>query len=85
MNRSGVDEQALADGRDLVVIADLGDRGGAEELTFADKQQPMRTVDAAGEHHAGLEFIEQDLAYAAGQIDEIGDLEKKAHGFGIIV
>ena len=81
---SGVDEQPLADRRDLVVAADLRNRAGAQGLAFADQEQPVGAVDAIGEHHAGLELVKEDLPDLLRQLDEVADLQKQADRLGII-
>ena len=46
--RSGVNQQALADGIDQVVIPDFRDHRRAEALAFADQQESVRAVKAVG-------------------------------------
>ena len=67
------------------MAADLGDRGRAEDLAFADEQQAVRAVDPGREHHAGLEFLDEDLAYLPREIDELRHAEEEAHGLRIVV
>src|SRR4051812_44111786 len=83
--RSEINQQALADRRDLVVAADLRDGARAQRLAFTDQQQPVGAVDAVREHHAGLELVDQDFLHLLRQLHEVADLEEEPHGLGIVV
>jgi len=78
-----VNQEALADRRDEVVVSDLADHGGSEWLTFPDEQHAVGAVKAGGEDHAGLEFVEKYFADLFGEVEQVGRLEEEADGFRV--
>src|ERR1039458_9309090 len=62
---SAIHRERLHERLDAVVVQTFFDVGGVEALAFGNEQQAAGRVDAARENHAGTQFAEGNLPFAA--------------------
>lgn len=81
--KSDVDEEAVLDVGEDIVIVDSSEDIAGDGLSLGDEEETGGAMEGTGEGHAGAEVLEGDFADPAGEVLFLGDGEEGADGFGI--